>query len=61
VFIPQQAPWLDDYLHEIEAFPDNRMHDDQVDSTTQALEWIKNSGNMPRMVEFYRQQLERPG
>ncbi len=36
VFIPQQASWLDDYLHELMMFPSGR-HDDQVDSTSQAL------------------------
>jgi predicted phage terminase large subunit-like protein len=36
VFIPHAAPWLDDYLHELTMFPATR-HDDQVDSTSQAL------------------------
>ena len=36
VLLPQAAPWLDDYVAEIVGFPGSR-HDDQVDSTTQAL------------------------
>lgn len=36
VFIPTQAPWLEDYLHELMMFPASR-YDDQVDSTSQAL------------------------
>jgi len=36
VLLPQTAPWLDDYLTELIGFPGSR-HDDQVDSTTQAL------------------------
>ncbi|MFL6720454.1 MAG: phage terminase large subunit [Sphingomonas sp.] len=36
VFVPNQAPWLDDYLHELMMFPAGR-YDDQVDSTSQAL------------------------
>ena len=36
VYLPQNAPWLGDFLHELLGFPNGR-HDDQVDSTTQAL------------------------
>jgi predicted phage terminase large subunit-like protein len=36
VFIPQDAPWLADYLHELAMFPKGKF-DDQVDSTSQAL------------------------
>ena len=39
VFIPRDAPWLSDYLHELAMFPKGR-HDDQVDSTAQALAHI---------------------
>jgi predicted phage terminase large subunit-like protein len=38
VHLPKEAPWLDDYLRELTSFP-NSKHDDQVDSTTQALAW----------------------
>lgn len=37
--LPQQVPWLEDYLHELRMFPAVR-YDDQVDSTTQALSWM---------------------
>jgi predicted phage terminase large subunit-like protein len=36
VFLPEEAPWLADYLAELTAFPAGR-HDDQVDSTAQFL------------------------
>jgi predicted phage terminase large subunit-like protein len=39
VDLPKQASWLDDYLRELTGFP-NSKHDDQVDSTTQALAWM---------------------
>jgi predicted phage terminase large subunit-like protein len=39
VFLPQQAHWLADYLAELLAFPTGR-HDDQVDSTSQALKYL---------------------
>ncbi|MCZ6859004.1 MAG: phage terminase large subunit, partial [Alphaproteobacteria bacterium] len=36
VFIPEQAPWLEDFRNEILQFPNGR-HDDQVDSMSQYL------------------------
>ncbi len=41
VFLPEKAPWLAEYLHELATFP-NGTYDDQVDSTSQALDWIKD-------------------
>lgn len=43
--LPEKAPWLADFLHELRAFP-NGKYDDQVDSMTQFLEWIgsRNGG-----------------
>ena len=38
VHLPTEAPWLDDYLLELLAFPHGK-HDDQVDSTSQFLKW----------------------
>jgi len=44
VFLPESAPWLNDYLDELAAFPTGA-HDDSVDSTTQALNYLRlNSG-----------------
>jgi predicted phage terminase large subunit-like protein len=40
VYIPETAPWLAEYLHEMTVFPKGK-HDDQVDSTAQFLEWFK--------------------
>lgn len=37
VFIPNKAPWLDDYLAEVTGFP-NALHDDMTDVTTMGLE-----------------------
>jgi predicted phage terminase large subunit-like protein len=39
VLLPKNAPWLTEYLTELAAFPGSK-HDDQVDSTTQALDYI---------------------
>lgn len=39
VFLPRTAPWLADYIHELTSFPGSR-YDDQVNSTTQFLDYI---------------------
>ena len=41
VFIPKQAHWLNEYRLELLGFPGSK-HDDQVDSTTQALDYLHN-------------------
>src|SRR5438046_3213232 len=41
VHIPETAPWLAEYLHEMTVFP-NGKHDDQVDATAQFLDWVKH-------------------
>ena len=40
VFLPREATWLSTYLEELLGFP-NRRYDDQVDSTSQALDFIQ--------------------
>ena len=40
VFVPQSAPWLNGYIDELASFP-NGVHDDAVDSTTQALNQLR--------------------
>jgi len=60
VHLPDAAPWLAQYLHEITTFPNGR-HDDQVDSTAQMLDWFKR-GSGPSsnagIFELYRQRAE---
>jgi predicted phage terminase large subunit-like protein len=41
VLLPREAPWLAEYLEELLGFP-NARHDDQVDSTSQALRWLSD-------------------
>lgn len=43
VLLPKSAPWLSEYLLELTSFPGSK-HDDQVDSTTQALEYLRSKG-----------------
>ena len=40
VYIPEAAPWLAEYLHEMTVFPRGK-HNDQVDFTAQFLDWFK--------------------
>jgi len=40
VYLPNNAPWLDDFLTELLSFPIGR-HDDQVDSLSQFLQWFQ--------------------
>ncbi len=44
VFLPKQAPWREEYVREITGFPGTK-YDDQVDSTTQALERLNSAAN----------------
>lgn len=39
LLLPKEAHWLADYVQELVSFPGAK-YDDQVDATTQALEWI---------------------
>jgi len=53
VWLPERAPWLADYLAELTTFPAGR-HDDQVDSTAQALAWMKRRpAGAEAWIEFY--------
>jgi predicted phage terminase large subunit-like protein len=45
VHLPDSAPWLAAYLHELTSFPNGR-HDDQVDSTAQMLDWFKRASGL---------------
>ncbi len=43
VYLPEWASWVGDYLAEMSAFP-RGAHDDDVDSTTQALNYLRDKG-----------------
>jgi predicted phage terminase large subunit-like protein len=59
VHIPETAPWLAEYLHEMTVFPKGK-HDDQVDSTAQFLDWFKKPFPGQNIFEYYRMQAEKP-
>src|SRR5438270_9782784 len=57
VHIPEAAPWLAEYLHEMTVFP-NGKHDDQVDSTAQFLDWCNKPMPCWGIYELTRRQAE---
>src|SRR5438477_12081790 len=57
VHIPETAPWLAEYLHEMTVFPKGK-HDDQVDSTAQFLDWFKRPSPGQAYFECMRMQMQ---
>lgn len=57
IFLPEMAHWLSDYVHELTSFPACK-HDDQVDSTTQALSSIFGGQNESGIFAYYRKMYE---
>lgn len=47
---PSIAPWVEDFVNEHKVFP-NGKHDDQVDSATQAVEYVDKMGSAGGMKE----------
>ena len=54
VYLPREAHWLAEYVHELTTFPYAK-YDDQVDSTSQALAWTKQRPAGWGFLEYYRQ------
>jgi predicted phage terminase large subunit-like protein len=52
VLLPRSAPWLDEYILELIGFPGTK-HDDQVDSTTQALDYLREPDLLAIFVKAY--------
>ena len=58
VHIPENAPWLAEYLHELTIFPKGK-HDDQADSTAQFLDWFKKPFPGQGIFEYSRMEYEK--
>ena len=57
--LPDKAAWLDEYLHELTSFPKTK-HDDQADSTSQALDWFKQQHtHCYGLLEYYKREKEK--
>jgi len=56
--IPDKAPWLAEYLHELTTFPKGKF-DDQADSTSQALDWFKeySMNSEYGLLELYKDEI----
>ena len=62
VYLPKEAAWLAEYLHELTVFPKGK-HDDQVDSTAQILGWFKRAGREPQdwmWIQYKQAQARGP-
>jgi predicted phage terminase large subunit-like protein len=57
VYLPQSAPWLMQFLDEHSNFPNSRF-DDTVDTTTQALNFLRGSGP-PGIFLYYMELAEQ--
>jgi predicted phage terminase large subunit-like protein len=56
VYLPQGATWLASFLQELTTFPKGK-YDDQVDSTSQALAWIKQAPPEHTIFAYHREQI----
>lgn len=56
VYLPREASWLADYLHELPTFSNSKF-DDQVDSTSQALDWIKRASRTNGVWDYIDQHM----
>jgi hypothetical protein len=57
VFVPESAPWLENYIDELAAFPMGN-YDDAVDSTTQALNYFRERAIQPILFPDYTTSIE---
>lgn len=58
--LPDKAAWLGEYLHELTSFPKGK-HDDQADSTSQALDWFREQSRnaVIGLIEYYKEEAEK--
>ncbi|MGB2899218.1 MAG: phage terminase large subunit [Candidatus Acidiferrum sp.] len=52
IFLPDSAPWVSDFIEEMACFP-NGIHDDVVDATTQALNYLREEPLLPSISLGY--------
>ncbi len=60
VYLPRNAHWLNDFVHELTSFPSGK-HDDQVDAISQALTFLRERLDEPGLIAYYRQESEKIG
>ena len=60
VYLPKEAAWLECYRHELTTFPACK-HDDQTDSTSQALDWVKQGTQIYGVHEYFKREAIKSG
>lgn len=60
VYLPTHARWVDDFIHELTAFPSAK-YDDQVDAISQALTYLREYLDEPGFLTYYRLEAEKRG
>ena len=60
VYLPETAVWLADYQRELTTFPNGKF-DDQCDSTSQALDWVKTGRGFDNYLKLYEHLAKRAG
>lgn len=62
VHLPEKAEWLMEFIHELTSFPNGKF-DDQTDSASQALDWIKQHyiGQEFGLFKYWRQEAKKLG
>ncbi len=58
VKLPNQAHWLHEFKQELTSFPSSRFAD-QVDATTQALDYLQERMDEPGLLAYYRMEFEK--
>jgi len=58
VYLPKDAFWLNDFVHELTSFPSAK-HDDQVDAISQALTFLRERLDEPGLIRYYREEFEK--
>ena len=58
-FFPDGAHWMNDYIETMVAFPDDSVHDDDVDCTSMAL-WYLSVGRVGEQKTVYRIEEDMP-
>ena len=56
VWVPKGKKWLGEYIEEMITFP-AASHDDQMDATSQALDYLRSKGRMPRTPKASNQSI----
>ena len=60
VYLPAQAPWVNDFMYELTSFPSAKF-DDQVDAMSQGLSYLREYLEEPAIITYYKNEARRLG